>query len=303
MKIKHIVCYAILLLSSNLSFSQIKDELQTQKNEYQSEADKAQAKADSIQAIIDALPGWRSGAFGTIGGSISGFNNWYAQGVPNNNSGTIGFTMNAYANKIEEKYFWRNALAINLNWVKLDNTDIDTDDSDFNATTDVFNLSSLYGWKLSNKIAASAMAEYRTTLIDNFNDPGYLDAGIGGTWTPAQNLIVTVLPLNYNFVFSSGDTVFESSLGAKIVADYTRKIKAINFKTNLSLFQSYEDNNLSSWTWTNSFSYTLWKMIGVGFDFGLRSNRQEAANFQNTTLENADNDLQSFYTVGLSYSF
>ena len=44
-------------------------------------------------------------------------------------------------------------------------------------------------------------------------------------------------------------------------------------------------------------------MIGVGFDFGLRSNRQEAANFQGTTLENADNDLQSFYTVGLSYSF
>jgi len=104
-------------------------------------------------------------------------------------------------------------------------------------------------------------------------------------------------------VFSSGDTVFESSLGAKIVADYSRKIKAINFKSNLSIFQSYKNSYLSSWTWLNSFSYTLWKKIGVGFDYGLRNNRQEAANFQEASLENANNKLQSFYTIGMSYNF
>ncbi|OEK09339.1 hypothetical protein A8C32_11495 [Flavivirga aquatica] len=299
--------------------AQTKEELKTQKAEKQAEADAAQAQANAIQAKIDALPGWRIGAFGTIGGSISGFNNWYSQGTPNNNSGNIGFTVNGFANLIEDKFFWRNALTTNLNWVKLDDRDNPNDDDDFNPTTDVFNISSLYGRNITKTLAISTLAEYRTTLLDNFNDPGYLDVGVGATWTPIKNLIVVVHPLNYNFVFSDEDTIFESSLGAKIVADYTRQIGAVNFKTNLSAFQSYESENLSNFTWTNSFSYTLWKMIGVGFDFGLRSNKQEALNFATTafenlspadqltteapTFDNVDNDLQTYWSIGLSYKF
>jgi len=295
---------AFLMLAITFGFSQTKEELEAQKAEKQAEADKFQAEANAIQAQIDALPGWRVGAFGTIGGSLSNFNNWYAQGTPNNVSGNIGITVNAFANKIEDKYFWRNALTTNLNWVKLDDKDNGTDaDKDFNPTTDVFNLSSLYGQRLNQKWAISGLAEYRTTLLDNFNDPGYLDLGVGATWTPVENLVVVIHPANYNFVFSSGDTVFDSSFGTKIVADYTRQIGAINFKTNFSTFQSYKDGDLSNWTWTNSFGYTLWKMIGVGFDFALRSNKQEAANAQGVALGDADNKLQSYYTIGLSYKF
>ncbi|MAB48590.1 MAG: hypothetical protein CMC05_08160 [Flavobacteriaceae bacterium] len=295
---------AFLMLAITFGFSQTKEELEAQKAEKQAEADKFQAEANAIQAQIDALPGWRVGAFGTIGGSLSNFNNWYAQGTPNNVSGNIGITVNAFANKIEDKYFWRNALTTNLNWVKLDDKDNGTDaDKDFNPTTDVFNLSSLYGQRLNQKWAISGLAEYRTTLLDNFNDPGYLDLGVGATWTPIENLVVVIHPANYNFVFSSGDTVFDSSFGAKIVADYTRQIGAVNFKTNFSTFQSYKDGDLSNWTWTNSFGYTLWKMIGVGFDFALRSNKQEAANAQGVALGDADNKLQSYYTIGLSYKF
>jgi hypothetical protein len=287
----------------SLTFAQSKEELQKQKAEKQAEADKYKGEADAIQAQIDALPGWRIGAFGTIGGSLSNFSNWYAQGAPNNSSGNIGFTLNAFANKLENKYFWRNNLNLNLNWTKLDDKDNPLDSDDFEPTTDVFNLTSLYGRKLSDKWAVSGLLEYRTTLLNNFNDPGYLDLGVGFTWTPITDLVVVIHPLNYNFVFADSNTVFESSLGAKIVADYTRQIGKFNFKTNLSAFQSYEDGDLSNWTWINSFGYTLWKGIGVGFDFGLRSNRQEAANFQGTTLPAADNDLQSYYTVGLSYNF
>jgi hypothetical protein len=301
---KKLLFSALLLFAVTLSFAQTKEELEAQKAEKQAEADKYQAEANAIQAQIDALPGWRTGAFGTIGGTLSNFNNWYAQGTPNNVSGNIGITVNAFANKIEEKYFWRNALTTNLNWVKLDDKDNGTDaDSDFNPTTDVFNFSSLYGQRLNEKWAISGLAEYRTTLLDNFNDPGYLDLGFGATWTPVENLIVVIHPANYNFVFSSGDTVFDSSFGAKIVADYTRQIGAINFKTNFSTFQSYKDGDLSNWTWTNSFAYTLWKMIGVGFDFALRSNKQEAANAQGVAIGDADNKLQSYYTIGLSYAF
>ncbi|MBL85553.1 MAG: hypothetical protein CMO82_02720 [Winogradskyella sp.] len=305
---------AFLMLAISFGFSQTKEELQAQKAEKQAEANKFQAEANALQAQIDALPGWRVGAFGTIGGSLSNFNNWYAQGAPNNSSGNIGFTFNAFANKIEDKYFWRNALTTNLAWVKLDNKDIDTDSDDFEPTTDVFNLSSLYGRKLSEKWAVSGLMEYRTTLLNNFNDPGYLDLGVGATWTPLDNLIVVIHPLNYNFVFADNDAIFDSSMGAKIVADYTRQIGAIAFKSNFSTFQSYKSGDLSNWTWTNSFSYTLWKMIGVGFDFGLRSNKQEALNYalgqfdpmgtaDEPTFDNVDNDLQTYYTIGLSYKF
>lgn len=309
---KKLLLTSVLMLSMVFGFSQTKEELKTQKAEKQAEADAAQAEADALQAQIDALPGWRVGAFGTVGGSISNFSNWYSQAAPNNTSGSIGITFNGYANLIEEKHFWRNSLTANLHWVKLDNRDTDLDDDDFNPTTDVFNISSLYGRNLSEKIAASALVEYRTTLLDNFNDPGYLDVGVGFTWLPIENLIVVVHPLNYNFVFADNDAVFESSLGAKIMADYTRQIGAVNFKSNLSAFQSYKSGDLSNWTWTNSFSYTLWKMIGVGFDFGLRSNKQEALNYALATFDgmgdtpdfnNVDNDLQTYYTIGLSYKF
>ncbi|MGC1471991.1 MAG: DUF3078 domain-containing protein [Psychroserpens sp.] len=311
---KKLIFVMVLLFTISLGFSQTKKELKAQKAEKQAEADAAQSEADALQAQIDALPGWRVGAFGVIGGSLSNFNNWYAQGVPNNSSGNIGFTVNGYANLIEDKFFWRNSLNTNLSWVKLDNKDVDTDSDNFEPTTDVFNISSLYGRKLNEKLAASGLMEFRTTLLDNFNDPGYLDVGVGATWTPIENLIVVIHPLNYNFVFTDNDDVFESSLGAKIVADYTRKVGKINFKTNLSVFQSYKNGDLSNATWTNSFSYTLWKRIGVGFDFALRSNKQEALNYaiaqlpadftgEAPTFDNVDNDLQSYYTIGLTYKF
>jgi len=156
------------------------------------------------------------------------------------------------------------------------------------------------------------LGEYRTTILNNFNDPGYLDIGVGGTWTPANNLVVVVHPLNYNFVFATNNPVFESSIGAKVVADYTRSIGEVSFKTNLSMFYSYKSSNLSNYTWINSFGYTIWKNIGVGFEFGIRGNKQEALNFQNNnlavgatplTFDTVDNKLQSYYLVGLNYKF
>ena len=305
-----ILAIVMLLLTTIGTMAQTKEELEAEMAPKKDSIAAIQGRVDAIQAKIDALPGWKLGAFGTIGGSLSNFNNWYAQGFPNNSSGNIGFTVNAFANLQQEKFFWRNALTTNLTWVKLDDEDDPTDEDGFREATDVFNLSSLYGRKLSDKFAVSGLLEYRTTILSNFNDPGYLDLGVGATWTPVANLVVVIHPLNYNFVFADDDTIFNSSLGAKILADYTRQIGAVSFKSNLSLFQSYEDGDLSNWTWTNSFAYTLWKAIGVGFDFGLRNNKQEALNYEINTLgnttatfDNIDNDLQTYWTLGLSYSF
>lgn len=310
---KKIVLALSLLVASFSLTAQTEEELKKELGEKKAQVSKFQKEADAIKAKIDALPGWKYGAFGTIGGSVSEFNDWFLQAAPNNASGNIGFTVNAFANLKQEKYFWRNALNINLGWVKLDDKTDPTDSENFNVATDVFNISSLYGYKVSKTLAISTLGEYRTALLEgSFNNPGYLDIGVGATWTPIDNLVVVVHPLNYNFVFSDSDVQFESSLGAKVVADYTRKLGAINFKSNLSAFLSYEDSDFSNWQWTNGFSYTLWKKIGVGFDFGLRQNKQEAfnaksgltaANQANFSLEDTDNVLQSFWLLGLSYAF
>jgi hypothetical protein len=114
-------------------------------------------------------------------------------------------------------------------------------------------------------------------------------------------------PANYNAIFSSGESIFTSSPGAKVVADYTATHNKISVKSNLSMFQSYKDGDLSNWNWTNSFGYKIWKGIGVGFDFGLRNNKQEALNNALITDATAsfgsiDNKIQSYWLFGLSYS-
>lgn len=310
---KKILLLFIMFVGISSMTAQTKEELKAEKAEKVAAAKELQGEADAIQAKIDALPGWKYGAFGTVGANFSNFDNWFGQGSPNISSGNIGVTVNGFANLKEEKYFWRNALNVNLGWVKFDDKDDPTDNENFREGTDVFNISSLYGRNIFKNVAASGLMEYRTTILNNFNNPGYLDAGIGATWTPIENLVVVVHPLNYNFVFAEDDTIFQSSLGAKILVDYTRQIGAINFKTNLSAFQSYESSDLSNWTWINSFGYTLWKGIGVGFEFGLRGNQQEAVNFATTnfiegsgptpTFENVENQVQSYWLLGLNYAF
>lgn len=309
---KKLLMVLALVAGTMGTYAQTVEELKAEMAPKKDSVAAIQSRIKTIQKKIDAMPGWKIGAFGTIGGSLSEFNNWYSKGIPNSSAGNIGFTVNSYANLKEDKFFWRNAANVNLSWVKIDDTDDPTDDDTFRQANDVFNITSLYGHRLNKKFAISTLGEYRTTILSNFNDPGYLDIGVGATWTPVEDLVVVVHPLNYNFVFSKGDNVFESSLGAKIVADYTRQLGAISFKSNLSAFQSYKSANFSNWTWTNSFGYTLWKMIGVGFDFGLRKNKQEALNYAlnnqtlpdpSPTFDTVDNKLQTYWVLGLNYTF
>lgn len=297
---------SILILLVCISFSvnaQTADELKNAVNAKKDSIKKLEGEVKDLQSKIDALPGWRKGAFGTIGASFSGFNNWFARNEPNVSAGNIGVTVNGYANLIQEKFFWRNSTSINLGWVKLDDKDDPTDSGDFETATDVFTLTSLYGRRLNKKWALSGLVEYRTTLIDNFNNPGFLDFGVGFTWTPTSRLVVVIHPANYNTIFSKGSSVFTSSPGGKIVADYTAKHNNISVKSNFSMFQSYKEGALSNWTWTNSLGYKIWKGIGLGLEFGLRKNQQEAANSQGVALALADNKLQSFWLFGLSYGF
>jgi hypothetical protein len=93
-----------------------------------------------------------------------------------------------------------------------------------------------------------------------------------------------------------------------LLATYDKSLGDFNWKSVFSSFLSYEDSNLSNWTWTNNFSYKVWKGIGLGFEFGLRDNKQEALNYAintlgdtNATFDNISNDLQTYWLFGLTY--
>lgn len=165
-------------------------------------------------------------------------------------------------------------------------------------SADAFNMSTLIGYKLSEKFAISSLAEYRTSLLDNkFNDPGYLDLGAGATWTPFKDLVVVIHPLNYNFIFASSGFDYQSSFGTKVVADYKVEItKGLSWKSNLSAFMSYKGTDLSNWSWINGLTTSV-KGLGIGLDIGLRSNKQEAL-----AAGKSDNPLQTYWILGLTYA-
>ena len=304
------ILITLIFLTGLSSFAQSLEELKEAKKQKEDSVSAIQGRIDDLQGKIDEFPGWKFGAFGTIGGSISEFNNWYAQQFPNNSAGRIGVTLNPYAKLDREKFFWYNNAQLNIGWVKFDDEDDPDDQDGWSQSNDVFNLSSLFGYNLTSKLAASFLMEYRSTILSSFNDPGYLDLGVGITWKPISGLVVVAHPVNYNFVFSSDDTIFVSSFGGKLLATYDKSLGNFNWKSVFSAFLSYEDSNLSNWTWTNNFSYKVWKGIGLGFEFGLRDNRQEALNYAVNTLgdteatfDTIDNELQSYWLFGLTYDF
>ena len=135
--------------------------------------------------------------------------------------------------------------------------------------------------------------------MENFNNPGYLDIGVGVTWLPIKDLTVTLHPLNYRIVFSDTDGIFEPSLGLKYVVDYTRSLNVLNgvsWSSKLSGFFSYEDNNQSDWTWINGFGFQAWKGIGISAEFGLRgSNSEFLSNIINAATSATDGNGDLLY--------
>ncbi len=319
--IKKLLLFALLtIVFHHWTYAQTEEELEATRTEKQQQIKELQGQINTLKGevakINDQLlefPRWETGAFGVLGVNFKGFNNWLARDKPNVVSNSISISANGFANLFTEKSFWRNSGNINLGWIKFDDRDNPDDNPELESAADVINLSSHYGYKFSEKLAISTLGEYRSTIINNFNDPGYLDLGIGMTWTPINNLVVVANPLNYNIVFTQEGDSFDSSLGAKIVADYTQEVTSgVKWRSNLSLFLSYKElSELSNWTWVNGLGFTAWKGIGVGLELGLRSNKQEFLAFNNKVVDNPDsgldqlddNPLQTYWIIGLSYNF
>lgn len=296
--------------------------LKTELAAKQAVADAAAGEAAAVQAKIDALPGWRTGGLGILGFNLNNSKDWFANAVPTSASRGLSFGLSGFAHQIQPKYFWRNNGTLNLGAVRFADTSIDYAEGEepaLQVTTDAIQVTSLYGYRLNDKIAISAMGDFKTlflgtrlqegtpdSLATGFLNPGYLDLGAGITWTPMDNLIAVIHPLNYNFIFANDNYNFQSSLGAKIVVDYTQSLKkGIAWKSNFSSFLSYKDiPELSNWQWTNGFSFTAFKGVGVSLEYALRGNKQEALNLGKNIDGTAltDNKLQQYFIMGLSYS-
>jgi hypothetical protein len=271
--------------------------LEAQLTELTGKVDALKSEVADLTDKITPYPRWDIGARGNIGFNISQYSDWLSKESPNTDAVSIGFTGNGFVNLDQKKYFWRNNMNVALGWQKYDDKNDPTDSKDFKVTSDAFNVTTLFGYKLSDKWAVSTLAEYRSSLLHNINNPGYLDIGAGMTWTPIKDLVVVIHPLNYNFVFFQDGYEYQSTFGAKVVADYKREIvKGLNWTSNLSAFMSYKGIDYSNWTWINGLTTSV-KGFGVGLDFGLRSNRQEAEAAGRT-----DNPLQTYWVLGLTYA-
>lgn len=273
------------------------DSLKARQSELKNQISSLESELKSTTAMIPPTFGWRYDFSGTVGFSLSSLDNWTNSPNPNSVTSSIQASLTGRANLREEKYFWRNTAQLNLGWQKLDlKRDDVEDESKYQPTVDVLQVTSLFGYRLTPKISLSALAEFRTRVIDNAFDPAFLDLGIGATWIPNENLVVTVHPLNYNFIFASDESQFESSLGAKLLVDYTQDIiEGVRLRSNLTGFMSYEDmDELSNFTWTTGINFTAFKGIGVGIEYALRWNKQE------TRL--LEDDIQQYFLIGLSYS-
>ena len=257
----------------------------------------------SIDEQIEILSGWMKGVNGVIGLNFANSSNWASNANPNSASSNLSIGLNAYANYVKEKYFWRNTGIANVGWQSLD-TDTNDDEKDSfldDRTTDVLNISSLYGYRLNQDIAISGLGDLNSSVF-NFLNPGSLDFGLGFTWTPHQipDLVFVVHPLTYHIAFSGLEGVdSRGGFGTKIKGTYAHEFPGgVTWSSNLGAFFPYSKADkdagelpLFEYTWINSVAFNVWKGIGVGITLGLRQ-----ADFE-------FDGMQWFNTVGLSYGF
>ncbi|MDF1695500.1 MAG: DUF3078 domain-containing protein [Saprospiraceae bacterium] len=302
MKKLYILSIALLVLGFNAQAQTI-EELKAKKAELSSQASAKQAEVDALNGEINSLnseitilSGWDTGFSGNIGFDLNKSSNWVASPNADASSSSLALSLATYANKTTEKMLWRNKGLLNMAWqdVNLGEAAVDTMSLFDNGTVDILNLSSLYGYRIHEKFAITALAELNTS-VSNFVNPGAFDFGVGGTWTPSNHLVVVIHPLNYHAALSRTDGIDSAgALGLKLRADYTNSYtiagKNFNMSSTLTGFVPYSDEEIMEYTWVNSISFELWKGIGVGIGAGLRK-----ADFESP-------DTQTYYSFGLTYN-
>ncbi len=308
---KKVLLIAFLgLIVMQFASAQTVEELKATRDAKKAELDAITAEVEALDKQIYEFPGWKFGGVGTVGFDLITNNNWFAIGNPNSASNGLGLGFTGYANQDQEKYFWRNGINVNLNRTS-SKEDKSIDGPGTVALSDLLDVNSLFGYKLTPKLAISAEGKWLSSLINfergetllddkysfKLNNPGQLTVSAGITWLPITDLVVMIHPLGYQ---KNWPGEFISSAGAKIGATYTKEVyPGIKWNSNLSAFipyssgetvqhgygfadpqltagVAYSGGDLINYLWTNSLSFTVWKGIGVGLTLGLRGDNQIA---------------------------
>ncbi len=333
-KLSIIICSFIL--GGITSFAQSNKELQdivktknAQIGDLQDQIAVLESEVAVIEKEINIASGWTRGLNGLIGFSLNNSNSWINNPNPDARSVALNLGLSAYLNNEKEKSFLNNKLIIQKAWQDVDLTaserGLEEDGLFNNGTVDLLNISSLYGYKINDKLAISGLGEFNSSL-GNFLEPATLDAGLGVTWTPLSNFTLSLLPINIHGIWWSGRSkgAFDEAMmtfdnpnflfGAKLRLDYNLAFnvagKDASWNNTITGFMPYsskkfqspefDDNgftgnfnevNALEYTWISMLNLEIWKGIGLGFGWGLRSNKLETS------------ELQTYTTFGLSYSF
>ncbi len=279
----------------------LRDELKVNRKSKAKQINSIDHKLDSLRNEIEILSGWLTGFDGLLGFDFSQSHRWMSNNNPNSSSSSLSLNLGSFANRVKDRSFWRNSVLINLAWQSLDPDTKDHVKSTFlnRRTTDVLQLSSLYGYRLNDDLATSTMGDLNTSVF-NFLKPGSLGFGLGATWTPGavKNFVAVVNPLTLQFIFTDRDEVKNTStLGMKLKIAYQKNFEfGLGWSSSLTGFAPYQgpeegQPNLFEYTWINAVSFNLWKGLGVGFNIGIRK-----ADFE---VE----ELQAYQTLGISFVF
>lgn len=244
------VCVFTLLPAQTIDELKTKlSDLKTKQSAKTAEVNAFQSDIDVLKKELEVLSGWQTGLSGLVGLNFGGASNWASNANPNNSFSNLGIGVNAFANNIKEKTFWRNSINANLGWQGLDvNTEEDLGGTGFlgNRNTDVLLGSSLYGYRLNEDIAISVAGDFASSIF-NFLNPGSLGFGGGITWTPQRvpNLVVVIHPATYQIAWARGDQSTNlNAFGAKLKAEYSHTFpKGIVWTSSLNSFLPYSSND------------------------------------------------------------
>ena len=123
---KRILTFTIVIFFTVLNLqAQTLEELKVKKADLEAKQAAEQAKADAfnseiadLAAQIEILSGWQKGFNGSIGFDLNNSFNWVSS--PNRDARSTGLSLGitGFANRIAEKYFWRNKGIIRFAWTE-----------------------------------------------------------------------------------------------------------------------------------------------------------------------------------------
>lgn len=206
----------------------------------------------------DTAKAWTTSGFASLNISQASFTNWAAGG-----QNSVGFNafLNYKADYKHKHHSWKNNLDVAYGFQFLGKGS----DAQFTKTDDRIEYTTSYGYAIAKHWDLTLLLNLRTQMTNGYNypddstviskimAPGYMVAGIGVNYVPANYFMVYMSPSAGRFTFVldkklSDAGAFGVTPGQKYKAEFGPYIRAVfakdliknvNLNTNLELFTDY----------------------------------------------------------------